>query len=153
MEFRTRPPGSDGGEDGGDSGGNNDVVEKLFQQTKKQLAKDPEKRVQLASALQENYGIDPQITSLFVPGLDEDIKQAQKQVQESQNNVSNGQNNMGNQTKEMPQEVENETTVEDIQQIIGKAKTMLGEETTLEELEEIMENNPSQIRGLIQTYL
>lgn len=163
MEFRTRPPGSGGDSSDSGSSGDSDVVDQLLQQTKKQLAKDPQKRVQLATTLQENYGIDPQITSLFVPGLEDDIREMQEVQEEATNtqqpameqpkNDSSVNQNVPNQmeTKEMSQEPP--LTDEDLKELVTDLKDVLGPETTLEELEEIINNNTGQVNNLIQMYL
>lgn len=172
MEFRTDVPGEEKGED---SGGSNDYVDTLLTQAKKELAKSPEKRVAFANGLYENYGVDPSITALFIPGLENDLEKMQENAQEDttegqqpkmDDEVSTNQlqskRNEGNATvrntqteekgKPMP-EVDNKLTPEDILKVVQGMIETLGEDTTLGELETLVEANPDIVEREIDEYL
>lgn len=169
MEFRTDVPGEE--KDDNSGGVESDLIDNALQQAKKQLAKDPQKRVQLARGLQENYGIDPQLTALFVPGLEEDIQKAQNEQENQEAHKPNKQDtNMersqaaqsveaipANTAKEaqeqnMP-EVNNQMTPDDILKVVEGMIDTLGEDTTLGELKTLVKNNPDLVEREIDEYL
>ncbi len=155
MEFRTRSLDNEG--DGGDASQESEVFDQLINQAKKQLAKDPQKRVNLAKNLYENYGIDPQITALFVPNLENDIQDLQEGKENAPTNQTNPepantnvpQNQ--NQVQTMPEPVD--ITSQDVIDVVESFQDYLGNEATLEETKEFIEDNSDIVQREIDMRL
>lgn len=65
VEFRTRAPG--GRDDG--SGGQSDMVEQALERVMDGLKENPKAQAKVASALQENYGVPPELLVSAFPDL------------------------------------------------------------------------------------
>lgn len=161
MEFRTDSL-DPGGDDENEGGGGNDIFDEALERAKQELAKDPEKRIQLAAKLEENYGIDPQITSLFVPGLENDIQELENegQNQSANPNMESTRNSGNNQPNPIPNKPENtempsqvEFTVDDMLEVVEKFQDFLGDEATLIEVKNFVENNRDIVERELEEYL
>jgi len=163
MEFRTRSLDNQGDNDESE---NSDAIEQLLNQAKKQLAKDPQKRVNLAKNLYENYGIDPSITALFVPNLENDLQEAKGDTGNNAANSQNAQNQTGKtpnqnqvpkaqtetqEVKPMPEKVS--ITTDDVIEVVESFQDYLGEDATLEETKQFIKDNEDIVQNEIDMRL
>lgn len=173
MEFRTRPPGGESGAESQSSSSSNDIVETAFKQFLDRVQEDEQAQVQIAGALQDNYGVPPQLLAPVFPALQGEIE-AQEQAQEPQPGnrqgratIEGGQEQQA-QAQEQPQiqqqhmptkaedtdsSTEAEVTPEQITELLDSIMAILGEDTTLEELQLYIEDNPDLVKREIENYI
>lgn len=144
-------------------------VNDFLNQAAKNLQGNKDAQMVLASALEDN-GIDPRFLSVFSDDLASLMRQAQEQkARKEQENQTDRQENQTQADKEqeiqqMTQEspeMENEVaeaesmTVEDLIGFINDLKAILpnGGETTLNDVEELAEQNPDVVQNQIDARL
>jgi len=128
VEFRTEAPGSETETD--DSGGFGEF-EKYIDEYIKNVKQNPEAKLKLAQTLEEN-GVDPQLLTPLIGEVPQEPDNAQ-QVQQAQQT----QQQMPTTTDTGP-----DVDVEQLLDFIGQLKDYTGEDTTVGEVEEWVDNNP-----------
>jgi hypothetical protein len=145
VEFRTRAIGNPEGESK-----SSDPIDKAINQVVSELKSDKEKQLKILQALQENYGIDPQLVGMFMEGVDgEGLEQAQTPQPQPQEIPEQANQEPMPEPETKVKEVTVKPEPDELLDFVDEIIEYTGEETTLKELRDWGENNPDILETAI----
>jgi len=124
------------------------IVDKALEDFINDLKNDKQKQLQIAQALQENYGLDPQLLSTFVDVPQEIDEKPQEIPNEPQVETVQESNPEKHQVKTVTQA----PNPDEVIGFIDELTDYLDEDTTLAELKEYAEDNKDLLETAIELH-
>lgn len=151
VEFRTEPPKS---EKKDESDGGSDTLDSLLNTYIEGVKEDPELKLQLLSMAEDN-GLNPALLQPLVDLDKEEIQQLQQAQAQRQMEANNQQNNQQNQqAQQLPSKDKmEEVTPQDLSEFLDELMEYKEPDTTIEELQEFVDENPQMTQTAIDLKL